>query len=609
MPSEGATLGPSAGHEGSSQPAADLSQRALPFPSTHTIGPRSKQRVLAICLILFLAGLLTRLPLRPRYISTSDAAQFALGIHNFDPAKHQPHPPGYILFVGLLRAVRGVVPDDDSTLILMSTLFSALSAVLLFLFARKFLEERHSAVFAACLWLTNPLLWYYSETGEIYPAAAFASLATAFCVLSFWRRPTERTAILAGATFAACGGLRPDQVLLLLPLFLLPFWRSRQCRRYLPLAGVVAVAVYLTWYVPLMESAGGYRAYSRLVKGEFLESVRRTSFFWGASPFMHARMLVSCAVWVVVGTLPGWLLVPLLLATRKRRITGPRLTVDEWLFLVLWAAPFLLFFGLVHAGRPGYVLAVLPPILLLISRFTAIQCSPSPKGSAAFASLMVISILINTCFFFAVPAHTWTPEPADNPERSAWWNRVHLLPYLLENQVHCCVYDDIRRSDAQLASSLSAVRSASSGNSSVAIVVLSEGSWMPSWRVVMNHFPNVPVYGVFGLNRPIIGTLSRPGPFVVSVGYWQDTSVVVAGDRSIQSREPVCLYMGIRDRVLLVIPSGSDIRLDAAPGNLNDATPRIEGSRVAGFTVVPFDVGASNTLTVTGRARSIVIHR
>src|SRR5439155_8397165 len=52
---------------------------------------------------LGLLTVLSRLPYRARMLYNWDAVQFALALREYDVVKHQPHPPGYILYVGLGR--------------------------------------------------------------------------------------------------------------------------------------------------------------------------------------------------------------------------------------------------------------------------------------------------------------------------------------------------------------------------------------------------------------------------------------------------------------------------------------------------------------------------
>ncbi len=56
-------------------------------------------------LALVLAGLTiaTRWPYRARLLPTWDAVQFGLALERYDVVQHQPHPPGYILYVLRIR--------------------------------------------------------------------------------------------------------------------------------------------------------------------------------------------------------------------------------------------------------------------------------------------------------------------------------------------------------------------------------------------------------------------------------------------------------------------------------------------------------------------------
>ena len=52
---------------------------------------------------------------------------FALGVRDFDPSKHQPHPPGYPVFIALGKLSHAVWPSDSGSLSLWGALFGALS--------------------------------------------------------------------------------------------------------------------------------------------------------------------------------------------------------------------------------------------------------------------------------------------------------------------------------------------------------------------------------------------------------------------------------------------------------------------------------------------------
>src|SRR3990172_5476388 len=66
---------------------------------------------LLLALSLSALTLLSRWPYRARMLYNWDAAQSARALKEYDAAKHQPPPPGYILYVGLGRLLNSFLHD------------------------------------------------------------------------------------------------------------------------------------------------------------------------------------------------------------------------------------------------------------------------------------------------------------------------------------------------------------------------------------------------------------------------------------------------------------------------------------------------------------------
>src|SRR5262245_64821873 len=81
---------------------------------------------------LGLLTVLSRLPYRTRLLYNWDAVQFALALREYDVIKHQPHPPGYILYVVVGRIVNAWLADPTATYVTLAVIFSGLTTFVVF---------------------------------------------------------------------------------------------------------------------------------------------------------------------------------------------------------------------------------------------------------------------------------------------------------------------------------------------------------------------------------------------------------------------------------------------------------------------------------------------
>ncbi|MBN1276884.1 MAG: glycosyl transferase, partial [Deltaproteobacteria bacterium] len=81
---------------------------------------RSSINNIAYPAFFFIVTILTRLPFTSRLLYHWDSVQFALGLEDYDITVHQPHPPGYFLYVMLGRLVYFFIRDANYALIIIS---------------------------------------------------------------------------------------------------------------------------------------------------------------------------------------------------------------------------------------------------------------------------------------------------------------------------------------------------------------------------------------------------------------------------------------------------------------------------------------------------------
>jgi hypothetical protein len=362
----------------------------------------------------------SRLPYRARMLYNWDAVQFALALREFDVVKHQPHPPGYILYVGLGRLVNAWLDDPASAYVVLAVVFSGLTTFVVYFLALDACD-RATALAAASLLAVSPLFWFYGSVGLTYAGEALCASTVAY--FSFRAlRGSQTDALLAAGYLGLAGGLRQSILLLLFPLWLgATLWGVRRARTVVLGLGITAVTV-LTWFVPMIWLTGGLDRYLS-ASLELADSVvKPTSLLAGAleTTFRMSRHVFES---VLVGLGPLSLAAALLPWYLRRHGWTARES-----FLVAWTVPPLLCYTLVHFGQAGYVLTFLPALVILLShvmiaalRQTVFSEHPRLRAAVA-AGVVVLVVLVNGSFFvnarpmprdFDTPRHGWIKTAED----------------------------------------------------------------------------------------------------------------------------------------------------------------------------------------------------
>lgn len=355
-------------------------------------------------LVLAAVFLVTTVPYLTQYPFHWDGGQFVLGVHHFSVRMHQPHPPGYPMFIAAGKLLSQLFSAHRS-LQLISAGFAAAAVLCLYALAWQLWRQCWAALLLALGLLLNPLLWFYRETCLTYTADALAGTLTALMGWLGLRRPAffYWNALLLGLI----GGFRPSLVFLLTPLLLLPVFWSRSWKR-LPVVLLILAAACAVWYVPLIASTGGLQAYRELSGVQFSSAVQSTSYLLGA-PWQSnwnefKRLLHTVAAALNVMAIPAALSLLFLIWNFKARkeLRLPLMTVAAW------ALPPFFFFSLIHYGQIGYTLAFLPAAYFLIG---PLLVEMHRRGTAA-RTAAVLSLTILTALQASVFA-VLTPRPLD----------------------------------------------------------------------------------------------------------------------------------------------------------------------------------------------------
>jgi hypothetical protein len=349
-------------------------------PSTLSLTHQRLFPLLAIIwLVLLLPGLSTR------YSFSWDSSQFDRAVSDFDIARHQPHPPGYPLWVLALRGLSPIAGNPNRAQVLLALLFTVAGLLFFRPLARDLLGER-AGTSATCLLAFSPVLCLNAGSSQVYAVDFFASCFAGWLASGLWSGPT-RHAVPGFAVIALAAGFRPSGAVFLLPLLFIALCRSAPRKPLHAAAAVLAGgACWLAWLVPTALLSGGFSALRALDHTQMATSFSKTSIFYGAPAIAHWHMVLDVCIYLAVaicGFAPP--LAAYLWPRPKPAGDPPAFPRPAWatpLFFLFWMAPNLAVVCLFHCSQPGYILLSLPPLALLLA-WLACRALNGPAWTAA----------------------------------------------------------------------------------------------------------------------------------------------------------------------------------------------------------------------------------
>jgi hypothetical protein len=409
---------------------------------------------LVICAGLFL----TRWKLTPAYLVTFDEINFALAVDQFDPALHQPQPPGYPLFVGLLKLLALALPNIETTFLMAALLVSAAALIFLWGLCEQMLGSE-LGLLGPLLLLFNPAFWLSSLINPARLTLAAGATAVAYCAWRACQRNSPRWLVLAATALGISAGFQPTLAVLLLPLWLWCAWRVRVPWTVATLALLCFGAAVCTWLPSLLSAAGGGRQFLDLLRSYSSEQFAGNSSLFGASLSNAMRMAWRALIWSCLGALSWIWLTPFVARRLSHR---DNFTIR---FLAVWFFPGLLFYAIFHVGDPDHTLSVIPATC---AAGALILASLTRGAAAKRAALVSIGVLVNVLLFFL---------PVNRTARASTYVAVQILrDYIVP------IREDVRRLST----------------SGPVTAVFHEST--PGWRQLSYYEPRIPIIVVLERN-------------------------------------------------------------------------------------------------------------
>jgi hypothetical protein len=318
------------------------------------------RRISLLTLVFGLLVFVTRFPLAPGQLFSFDDVNLAYSIGHFDIRASQPQPPGYPLFVLEMRVLHWLRFRRAESILLALNLAGSTAVLVLMALCGNAIFGGSAGLWAALLFLLNPVFWHAGLVSALRIQLAALSLATAMACWRAWRG--EARWVLWSALVLGIGaGVRPDAGPVLFPLWAVCAWRAPVSWPQRARALAAMVGAVLLWLVPAMFASGGPPAFLKTSMDYVSDQASVSSGLFGASEHRWQNTFWRLAVWTGCG-LPGSAMA-VVLSWRKREGWG--LGWNRAAFLALWSLPAFAFAIFVHIEDPGQALgmAVVPALL------------------------------------------------------------------------------------------------------------------------------------------------------------------------------------------------------------------------------------------------------
>jgi hypothetical protein len=337
----------------------------------------SQRNTVIILAVLVAICMISRLLFIGEYLEGWDSIDFALGLHDYDIAYHQPHFPGYPVYMFLCWLVHLFTGNDTIALIVPGAVLGSAVLVPLFYLARRMFTEK-VAWLMVFLYIVNPLCWLQSEKALSDAVGLFFVILSAQLLFyaSTSRTYTLRYLISGSVILGICLGVRlsyfPFIILWLYVLYALSKSNGRKRTiRYGVFGFVAGISIWLiplacyTGLTPLMINGfsfvsghfgdwGGSVVTSQNILSRFLD------FMWcvfcnGLGFWCYDTSLFRVLPSIIMG-------IGILFFLRHARFDS------KTRFITFYMAPYLLwvFFGQ-NLEKPRHVLPLIPFIIIFVS--------------------------------------------------------------------------------------------------------------------------------------------------------------------------------------------------------------------------------------------------
>jgi hypothetical protein len=342
--------------------------------------------------VIATAYVVAHLPSLSPTLEDIDSLNFALGLRDFDPVSHQPHPPGYPVYIALGRISHAVVSrvpsslDQVATEALALSIWSAIAGAIALLAAASMFrallpanetrsdfttgERSHRVLFAdPALWAAGllaaaPLFWM----SGLRPMSDMPGLAATLVAVALGVRGLKDRRWLAWTALAAglAAGVRSQSVWLTAPMLALAMAAHRGAGAWWLLSRPTAALAFggLAWAIPLVVASGGLASYLRALGTQADLDFAGVDMVW-LNPTPR-RLAMSLYETLVMPWVSATLATPVLVTATIGALVMVRRERRALLVLLVGFGPYALFHLLFQETLTvRYALPILPLVCCL----------------------------------------------------------------------------------------------------------------------------------------------------------------------------------------------------------------------------------------------------
>lgn len=276
---------------------------------------------------------------------TDDDAGFALASIDFDLFSIRPHLPGYFLYVYLIKLLNLITFDSFLSMKIIIISCSVLTSLVLFELFNCFFKNT-SSFFITFIIITNPITWLFRVVPESY---LFDLLFSSLIFLLFIKK---KNFIYFPILIVLLGGIRMSSAFFLFPFYIyICFYYIKKISlfKHVLISNLFGLILFLSWFIPLINSAGGLVEYINL--------------YSSSNPMPKIGTIKNIAAFLFNGItfLFPFLFMTLIVIYYKY---SSKLDNQIVMKILIWIIPGLLFFIFGHYSK-GYINLIYPGFFLL----------------------------------------------------------------------------------------------------------------------------------------------------------------------------------------------------------------------------------------------------